>query len=143
MKNLSNLIIELVLALTLGAVYWHGPMPLNPEPLRSWSVLTLPAGTELNLRTAIASNWPTTGFVADPAYPEVDASNLWSKWLYFYLYGNFPHETRFCGVDLPDFSHDLGIAEEAADLAGYEPPYDENDPAGLCNAIVLYAGSAL
>lgn len=141
MKNLSNLIIELVLALTLGAVYWHGPMPLNPEPLRSWSVLTLPAGTELNLRTAIAANWPTTGFVADPNYPDVtaDPERFWREWLRFFLEGNFPHETRFCGVDLPDFSHDLGLATEAADLAGYVPPW-ETTPATLCNAIVQYAG---
>ncbi len=144
MKNLSNLIIELVLALTLAVVAWHGPMPLNPDPVvarANRATLTLPAGTELNLRTAIAANWPTTGFVADPNYPDVTADNLWSKWLYFYLYGNLPNETRFCGVDLPDFSHDLGLAEEAADLAGYEPLYENNDAAGLCNAIVLYSGS--
>ena len=44
MKNLSNLIIELILALTLGAVYWHGPMPLNPDPVVARVNLTLPAG---------------------------------------------------------------------------------------------------
>jgi len=142
MKNLSNLIIELILALTLGAVYWHGPMPLNPDPFSSLPraahrlQMSLPAGTELNLRTAIAANWPTTGFVADPAYPEVDASNLWSKWLYFYLYGNFPYETRFCGIDLPDFSRDLGLALEAADLLNIEPS-NPDDPVAICNELIL------
>lgn len=44
MKNLSNLIIELVLALTLAVVAWHGPMPLNPDPVVARVNLTLPAG---------------------------------------------------------------------------------------------------
>ncbi len=108
---------------------------------RTVSLTTYPAGTELNLRVAEAVDWPTTGFVADPEYPTVTVDNLWSKWLYFYMHNGLPNDTRFGGVDLPDFSHDLGLAEEAADLAGYEPPFEADDPAGLCNAIVVYAGS--
>lgn len=139
MKNLSNLIIELVLALTLAVVAWHGPMPLNPDPVVARLNLSLPAGTELNLRVAIATGWPTTGFVADPNYPDVTADNLWSRWLYFYLYGNLPNETRFCGVDLPDFSGDMELALDAALLAEYFPP-TETDAVDLCNAILLYVG---
>lgn len=60
---------------------------------------------ESDLRQCIANNTPVVGFVADPAYPEVTAANLWDLWLQYLLKGTFPPGTRvFCSVSLPSFT---------------------------------------
>lgn len=82
--------------------------------------MSYPAGIELDVRTAGAAGWSTSGFTADQAYPDVTADNLWERWLRYFLKGELPLGTRvFCGVTLPAFSIDINLARAAATAAGY------------------------
>lgn len=102
--------------------------------------MSYPAGIELDVRTAGAANWSTSGFTADAAYPDVTADDLWIRWLRYLLKGELPPGTRvFCGVTLPAFSTDLNLARAAATAAGYTYLSTDNAVA-VSNGVVAYAG---
>lgn len=66
---------------------------------------TFPPSIGRDIRLAGASGASTASFVADPAFPDVTAENLWQQWLRFILKGEVPLGHRvFCGVTVPDSS---------------------------------------
>ena len=100
-----------------------------------------PAGLELDLRVCIRVQWPVTGFVADPQYPQVTAANLWSEWLDWLLHQNFPQDHRvFCGVACPKFSGDIWLCQDAAEIIWLS--LDTSDPVAAANQIVASQGGA-
>lgn len=108
---------------------------------KGMTTCNFPAGVGLDLRTAGAADWSTSGFVADANYPDVTADNLWQKWFWYIFKGQLAPGTRvFCGVTLPAFSTDVNLARAAAQAAGAS--YLSTDSAAaVCNKTLDHVGS--
>lgn len=81
------------------------------------------------LKACIILDYPAIGFVADPAYPTVTASNLWQEWyqrILWYLIDPLdpnaipPGHRVFCAVTAPDWCHDLEAFLSAVNTSGID-----------------------
>lgn len=98
------------------------------------------AGLTADVQTAGACGWPTTGFVADEAYPDVTADNLWLQWFRYLLKGQVQLGHRvLCGATAPAPSTNMGTAVACANLAGVGV-VEEDTPLTVCERVVEDAG---